>query len=197
MLLISQGIDSPVAGWLMKKKLDIIGLHFDNEVGSASKVKRLCKIIGVKKLYVVKHSSFITNIIEKINRRFTCVICKRMMYRITNKIAERENCSFLITGESLGQVASQTLDNLVVLDDASKLVVLRPLLSYDKEETIQIAKRIGTYSISTEANWRCKYLPKKPVTKAKLTAIKKQEERLDVNWLVEESVKGAVVVRIQ
>ena len=113
------------------------------------------------------------------------------MYRIAEKIAQKEKCDFLITGENLGQVASQTLDNLKVLDDATKMIVLRPLLCNDKNDTIKIAKQIGTYDISIEHKDGCPFVPRKPLTKAKLEKVKAQEEKLNIQKMVDDSIKNA------
>src|SRR3989344_3416671 len=153
--LISSGIDSPVAAWMMKEKgLEVIGLHMDNrpftDARQISKTKRICRIIGIKKLYVSKHGLAMSDVIRKVDRRFTCVICRRLMFRTAERIARKEGAKFIITGENLGQVASQTLDNMTVADRAVKMIILRPLLCYDKQDIVNMAKEIGTYEISIE-----------------------------------------------
>jgi len=199
LLLISSGIDSPVAGHLMKEKgLELIGIHFNNEPFTDSSAKnksiKLCKLIGIKKLYIIGHGKNQTANLRNINRRFQCVICRRMMFRVSEKIAKKEKCKFLITGENLGQVASQTLDNLVVCQEAVKIPILRPLLCNDKVETIKIAANIGTYETSIEPGMCCNMVPRNPLTRASLEKVKGEEKRLDINSLVDESVKSAEVV---
>ncbi len=100
------------------------------------------------------------------------------MYRIAEKLAENEKVKFIITGENLGQVASQTLDNLAVLDNAINLPILRPLLCFDKNEIIDIAKSINTYELSE--NKKCQFVPRHPSTKAKLEIIEREELKLDI-----------------
>jgi tRNA uracil 4-sulfurtransferase len=100
-----------------------------------------------------------------------------MMYRIAEKIAKEEKAKFIITGENLGQVASQTLDNLAVLEESVEIPVLRPLLCLDKEEIVSIAKEIGTYELAK--NIKCLFVPKRPTTKANLIKTKQEEEKIN------------------
>ena len=142
-LLVSGGIDSPVAGRLLTEKgVELVGVHFGVE---SDKIRKLSEKIGLKKVYIVPHdlSGF-----ENSEKRYTCLYCKRLMLRVAEKIAEKEGCKYIVTGENLGQVASQTLDNMFVEDKAVKITILRPLLTRDKEETVTMAKRFETYDIS-------------------------------------------------
>ena len=128
-------------------------------------VEGLCNEIasyGAEKLYLIDHESFLNEFMENTGRwdkKFTCVFCKRTMYRISEAISEKYGYKALVTGENLGQVASQTLKNLYVLEQSVKIPVLRPLLCMDKQETIDIAKKIGTYEISIKKSIKCKYVP--------------------------------------
>ncbi len=200
--LISSGIDSPVAVWLMKKKgLEIIGVHFSNEpmvdTLPKEKTKELCKLLGIKKLYIVPHGYIIqAELMRKCSSSARCVLCRRMMFRIASKIAEKENCKYLITGENLGQVASQTLDNMTVEDRASKIPILRPLLCNDKQEIIDLAKNIGTYKTSIEAAICCGAVPKNPITKARPEDMEKEEKKLDVREVVDKAVKEAETIEL-
>jgi len=206
LLLISSGIDSPVAGHLMiKRGVEIIAIHFNNLKEEDDKslrttkrlVKKLSLITNKKiKLYIIHNYENQKQIMEHTNRRFQCVICKRLMYRIAERIAEKEKCEYLITGENLGQVASQTLDNLRVLDDATEMIVLRPLLCNEKNDTIKIARQIGTYDISIEHKEACPFVPKRPLTKAKLEKVRMQEEKLNIQRIVDDSIKNAKAVAI-
>ena len=191
--LISSGIDSPVAAWVMKEKgLEIIGLHMDNrpftDARQISKTKRLCKIIGIKKLYVSKHGLAMSDILKGINRRFTCILCRRLMFRTAERVAEKEGAQFMITGENLGQVASQTLDNMSVADKAvsSRMTILRPLLCYDKQDIVNIAKKIGTYEISIEPPGCCRLVPSNPATKSTVEQIEKEEDNCRIRDLNED-----------
>jgi thiamine biosynthesis protein ThiI len=120
-----------------------------------------------------------------------------MMYRIAEHIAEIEKAEGIVTGEAIGEQASQTIDNLRVLDDAAvKYPIHRPLLGFDKTETEALAKKIGTFEISTRRAKGCSAAPSKPSTKAKLEIVKKAEEKLDIEHMVEESVKAAQIVTV-
>lgn len=191
--LISSGIDSPIAAWMMKEKgIEVIGLHMDNrpftDARQISKTKRLCAVVGIKKLYVARHGLAMSDIISRINRRFTCIICRRMMFRTAERVANKEGARFIITGENLGQVASQTLDNMAVADRAvsADMIILRPLLCYDKQEIVNIAKKLGTYDISIEPPGCCRLVPSNPATKSNLEQIREEEIRAGVDSVSEE-----------
>jgi len=193
LLLLSSGIDSPVAGRMMiDKGVEVIALHFlllDNKK-EEKKVKDLAKKTDVKHLFFADlrpcHEAFK----QKGNARFTCVFCKRCMLRIAERLAKKEKCDFLITGENLGQVASQTLDNMAVINTVVKMKVLAPLLSFDKNDTVKLAKKYGTYDLSIKKSPGCPYLPRRPVTRAKLEKIEKQEEWVGVDKLIEKNYKS-------
>lgn len=205
--LISSGIDSPVSTYMMLKKgLDVLCIHFDNQPFTDSRprekairqVKNISKMFNQPiKLYIIKHGRNQAEFMRKTNRRYGCIFCRRMMLKIAEKIAENEGCRFLITGENLGQVASQTLDNMAATDKAVKIPILRPLLTNDKQETIDLARKIGTFEISIEKGVCCNAVPKQPVTKAKDKMIVKEEERVDVAKLIDESVKTAEILIIE
>jgi len=179
LILLSSGIDSPVAAHLVSKKFIVDALHFKSS--NIEKVKTLCKKLKIKKLYVVDHNKILKQITKKCNRKYTCVLCKRIMYKIGEQIANKHNYKYLINGENLGQVASQTLDNMATIDKAVKIKVLRPLLCYDKQETINLAKKIGTYNISITNAKKCKFVPKHPATKSNSRIIEQEEEKLELN----------------
>ena len=179
--LLSSGIDSPVATYLMKKKMDVEAVtfyqgRFGDEV-SLKKVRKLAKHLGVR-LHIIDIENIQEQIIKNCKRKYTCVLCKRSMYRLAERLAEEHGFDYLLTGENLGQVASQTLDNLVVNDKAVKIMVLRPLIGMDKQEIIDIAKKIGTYEISIIKSKGCSALPKNPATRATLKAIEEEEKKL-------------------
>lgn len=200
--LISSGIDSPVATWMMiQKGVEVIAVHFSNEpLAFASPREMAVKIsgkLGVKKVYIVKHGSLVqVELMRNCENKARCVLCRRMMFRISEKIAEKEGCDFLLTGENLGQVASQTLDNMAVTDSVVHIPILRPLLCNDKQETIDIAKEIGTYEMSIEAASCCNAVPKNPLTKAINRRMEFEERKIDVDMIVKEAVETAEVIEV-
>lgn len=165
--LISGGIDSPVATYLMLRKgVEVILLHFyksDEDIVKirkiAEKLREYGKIAG---FYAVRHS----DLFKRDYGRYNCIYCKILMVKTAEILCREKNCHGIIMGDNLGQVASQTLDNMLVISRAVKVPILRPLVGLDKEEIIDIAKRISTYEISIEHQYRCPFLPKNPVTKA-------------------------------
>ncbi|MBU0536034.1 MAG: hypothetical protein KKE20_03650, partial [Nanoarchaeota archaeon] len=124
--------------------------------------------------------------IKKIDRRYTCLVCRRLMFRLAEKLAKQEKADFIVTGENLGQVASQTLDNLAVNDQATKMMILRPVLCYDKQDIVNMAKEIETYEISIEPPGCCRLVPSNPATKSTLEIIKREEEKAGVMDIVED-----------
>lgn len=199
LLLLSPGIDSPVAGHLMiKKGYQLQAIYFEHTADKKNleKVKQLAKKIKIKKLFLIQNLKNQELIAQNCNRRYQCLICKRLMYRIAEVIANKNNIPHLITGENLAQVASQTLANLTVLDKAVKIKILRPLLSFDKNETIQIARKIKTYEISTQKSSSCPFVPKKPLTKAKLQLLEQEESKLNLNKIIENNLKSVEIIKI-
>jgi len=201
LLLLSGGIDSPVAGYIMMKRgVDVVAVHFDNQPFSDERSKnlsiRLAKKIGIKKIYIVPYGFFKSDIVKNCLRRFTCIICRRLMFRIASKIAKNEGCDFLITGENLGQVASQTLSNMVSERSASEMIILRPILCNDKNETIDMAKKIGTYDISIEPSICCNLIPPSPATASKISVIEKEESRLSVDEIILKAMNSLEIVTL-
>ena len=195
LLLLSGGIDSPVAGHIVKEKgAELYAVHFDNQPFSSDKAaelaKRLAEKIGVVKLFMVDYGKVKAEIVKHCTRRFTCVLCRRLMFRISEKIAQDNCCDFLVSGENLGQVASQTLSNMVAEHSAITLDVIRPLLCNDKQETIDLAKIIGTYEISIEPSICCTLVPKCPATQSKIERIESEENKLNFSRIVDECVSS-------
>jgi thiamine biosynthesis protein ThiI len=207
--LLSGGIDSAVACWLaMKRGCPIIPVYFDiapftDEAANAKALDVARKLfewsIGFpRKIYIVPHGKNLETFVRESPRKLTCILCKRMMYRIAEKIAEMEKAEGIITGESIGEQASQTLRNLRVLNEAAtNYPVHRPLLGFNKLETESLAKKISTFKISTRKTEGCSATPKKPATKARLEIVKKAEQELDIEGMVEESVREAKIVTVQ
>jgi len=183
-ILLSPGIDSPVAAHLMKEKgLELIGLNFF--IGNHKAVDKIAEKLGIEKVFCISHKEILSEIKNNTNPKYACLLCKRVMYRIAEALAKKEKAEFIVTGENLGQVASQTLDNLAVLDNAINMPILRPLLCFDKNETIKIAKQIGTYELSE--NKKCLFVPRHPATKARLEIVEKEESKLDVKKIINEA----------
>ncbi|MBU0460969.1 MAG: 7-cyano-7-deazaguanine synthase [Nanoarchaeota archaeon] len=193
LLLLSGGFDSPIAGYLMKKKgLDIIALNFSQEPltdgREVVKAKKLAEQIKIKKFISVKIGKQLAEIVNKCDHRLYYVLQRRLMLRIAEHIAEREGYEFLITGDNLAQVGSQTLSNMSVIDMATKLIVLRPLLTNDKMETIDIAREIGTFDTSCGPELCSLLGPKHPATSSTPNVIQREEAKIDVGSLVDEAL---------
>jgi thiamine biosynthesis protein ThiI len=149
------------------------------------------------KVYVVPHGKNLQTIMAKAPRKFTCLLCKRMMYRIAERIADIEKAEGIVTGEAIGEQASQTLVNLRVLDEAAlNYPVHRPLLGFDKTETEALARRIDTFETSIRKAKGCTAAPNQPSTQAKLEAVRAAEEKLDTQGMAKESVKAAKIVTV-
>ena len=203
--LISSGIDSPVATYLISRYVDeIILIHADitpfidrNEREVFLKlVGQLKKIISKPfRVYIVPHGIALKVFQENCNKRFTCILCKRMLIRYAEFIAKKENSIAIVMGDSLGQVASQTLQNIQVVDEISALPILRPLIGFDKEETIRIAKNIGIYNYSI-SHFKCTATPSKPATKSSIDLIRREEEKIDIRSLLEEILSQIEEIQI-
>lgn len=207
MTLLSGGIDSPVASWLVAKRgVDIEAVHFHSypftNERSQEKVRELAKILskycGPIKLHMVNTLNIQKAIAENCNEEETTILSRRFMMRIAEKIGQSRYCDAIITGESIGQVASQTMQGLVCTNASVSVPVFRPLIAMDKIDIIKIAEEIGTYetSIIAEADCCSLFSPKKPVTKPRLEKIEKSEEKLDVEALIDSAIEKSVVETI-
>lgn len=207
-LLLSGGIDSPVAGFMMANRgLQISGVHFHSypftSERAEEKVKDLAQILarycGNITVYSVNLLNIQKEINEKCPEREMTLISRRFMMRIAEKIATDHEIESLVTGESLGQVASQTVEGLNVTNSAVSLPVFRPLIGMDKVDIIEIAKDIETYETSIEPFEDCctVFLPKHPVTKPKLEDIEKSEEALDIEALITDAIDKLEIHRIR
>ncbi len=192
--LLSGGIDSPVAAYLMAKAgAEILPLHMDNRPYSDSRdrvlkiVARLREVTGQEMhLYLAPHGEVnLTEIEQTRNPHIRCVLCKRFMLRIAEGFAHREGCGALVMGDSLGQVASQTLRNILIEQEAIKIPIIRPLIGLDKLEIIKIAKSIDTYDISIENASSCEIAPKKPSTHALIEKVRDAEAEMNVKAMIE------------
>lgn len=184
--LISGGIDSPVAAYLVKKMgVDIIALHFSTELFAGkepeNKAKKLTKKIGAKKFISIDVSKDFERIAKECNHKYYFVLIKRFMMRKAEEIAKKEGCDFIVTGESLGQVSSQTLSNLIAITKSVKIPILRPLLTFDKQEIVKMAEKIGTFEISKGPEV-CDLLgPKHPATRSFHERLIEEEKKLNAS----------------
>jgi thiamine biosynthesis protein ThiI len=202
--LVSGGIDSPVAAhMILTKGADLVAVHFDNRPFTDQKqiekartlVKKLEKLSNRKiKFYLVPHGNTLLEISKNTTRRFGCVICRRAMLRTAERVANKENADALLTGESLGQVASQTLKNMATEEAAVNIPIIRPLVGLDKVEIERIAKDIGTYETSIMPGSCCTFVPDKPATQANLEKILEEEAKLDMDELARKAEEGAEII---
>lgn len=202
LVLLSGGIDSPVATFMMAHRgmyLDAVHFHsypYTSE-RAYEKVKDLAKILagytGKIRMFKVNMLPIQIQIVNNCPEDQTTILLRRFMMRVAEKIAKREECMMLVTGESLGQVASQTAEALVVTDSTVSLPVMRPLIAMDKTEIMRIAQEIGTFETSIEPYEDCctVFLPKHPVTKPKLEKIIESESKLDVDALVDAAIEAS------
>ncbi len=202
--LISGGIDSPVASYIMSKMgADIILLHMDNGIyagNDAEKVvklsKRLEEVTGKKfPVYVLNHEVNQTMIKERCEHSYQCVMCKRTMQHVAREFAKKHGCSGIIMGDSLGQVASQTLRNIRAEGTGLDFPIVRPLIGMDKNEIIEIAKEIGTYEISIIQTGGCGVVPLKPITEARTDKVLELQSKLDFDRLVADCVESARLIQ--
>ncbi|MEW8958923.1 MAG: tRNA uracil 4-sulfurtransferase ThiI [Moorella sp. (in: firmicutes)] len=207
LLLISGGIDSPVAGFLgMKRGLELTGLHFYSfpftSERSKEKVIDLCRVLagygGSIRLVIAPFTEIQKAIRRNCPEEFYVTIMRRMMFRIARAVAEREGALALLTGESLGQVASQTLHSMAVINRVVELPVLRPLVAWDKGEIIDLARRIGTYDISIRPYEDCCtiFVPKHPATKPRLERVEAAESKLAVLELLKDCLENLEILTL-
>jgi thiamine biosynthesis protein ThiI len=207
--LISGGIDSPVATWLMiRKGLTPIFVYFDNipftdESVRQRTIETVEKLSQKKpekrvKLDIVPHGDHLAKFVSESQRNLTCVLCKRMMYRIAEKIAEKEDAEAIVTGEIIGEHASQTVRNLLIQSEAltKRVTILRPLAGMNKTEVEKIAREIGTFDISTKPASSCTGAPDKPRTRARIEEVRKAEKSLDIQGMVEKALRNMQTLEI-
>lgn len=200
--LLSAGIDSPVATWrIMKRGAAVVGVHFSGRPQTTGTSERyvadIARVLaaggGMARLYVVPFGDIQRRIALDSPPALRVLLYRRFMVRVAEEIAAREDARALVTGESLGQVASQTLENVAAVDAAATLPVLRPLIGSDKQEIVAEARRIGTYDLSIAGSDDCctLFMPRRPQTHARLQEVEDGEKDLDVSGLVAEAVAGA------
>ena len=208
MVLLSGGIDSPVAAWLMAKRGMLIeAVHFHSypytSPRAQEKVEDLARILasycGRFKMHAVNLLPIQEKIVENCPEEETTFLVRRFMMKIAEKIAAENGCMMLITGENLGQVASQTAESLVVTDASVSMPVMRPLIAMDKVDIMEKAKEIGTYETSIQPYEDCctVFLPKHPATKPRLERILASESRLDCETLIDDAIKAREIIEIK
>ncbi len=199
-LLVSGGIDSPVAGWMMAKRgLELCAVHFASPPYTSERaeqkvhdlLKKVARYSGRIRLYVVPFTEIQERIRETCAEDLFTIIMRRLMVKCAQKIARREDCGALITGESLGQVASQTMGAMACTEDAADMLVFRPLIGMDKDEIIKIANKIETFDISILPFEDCctVFTPKHPRTRPKLPDVIAEEQKLPCDELIARAVE--------
>ena len=207
LLLLSGGIDSPVAGWLgLKRGLSLNAVYFDSPPYTSERAKEkvidLAKVLsrygGEVKLQIPYFTEIQQEILKKCPNRYTVTIMRRMMIRIGNRLAKMNGELALVTGESLGQVASQTLEGLRSSDEAAAYPVLRPLITMDKNDIIELSKQVGTYEISIRPYEDCctVFVPNEPTTQPKLDVVHYGEEDLEIENLIDRALEKMEVITI-
>ncbi|OHA75463.1 MAG: tRNA 4-thiouridine(8) synthase ThiI [Candidatus Wildermuthbacteria bacterium RIFCSPLOWO2_02_FULL_47_10] len=201
-VLLSGGIDSPVAGWYaMKRGITAVFVHFHAypyvSKASIEKTKQLAEILakhqGEVKLYLVPFGEIQKEILLKTPEKFRVILYRRFMVRIAEALAKKERAKVLVTGESVGQVASQTIENIGAIEAVAGMPILRPLVGFDKQEIVDIAKKIGTFDVSILPDQDCcsRFVPKHPATKADLARVENAENGIAVDELVAKALKSA------
>jgi len=200
--MLSGGIDSPVATYLaLRSGLTVEALHMDNrpytDERELEKTRELARRISQitnrpLPLHVAAHGATQTLIARNTDRHLQCLLCRRQMYRVATRLAERIGATALVNGESLGQVASQTLANLQAIDEVTDLPILRPLIGLDKIEIERIARQTGTLEISTLPSLCCTIVPDKPSTAARLQRVLGEEAKLPVERMGQVSLESLV-----
>lgn len=207
MLLLSGGIDSPVAGYMIGKRgVYLEAVHFFSYPYTSDRAKdkvlALAKTIagytGSLKVHIVPFTDIQLQIRDKCPEEHLTLVMRRFMMAISQKIAENRGCQALVTGESIGQVASQTMGALAVTDDAVTMPVFRPLIGMDKEEIVEISRKIDTYETSILPYEDCctVFTPRHPSTKPKLEKVLLSQSKLDIERLIDEAVEGTEIVEI-
>ena len=207
--LVSGGIDSPVAAWLLiTKGIEPVFAYFDNyplcdqaaEEIALETIRTVCAHEGVRgsRVYVISHSPDIQEIVSKCPTKFACILSRRMMFRISEQIALKEGCSAIVTGDAVGQKASQTLQNIIAADCVlSKIQVVRPLVGMNKLQIERYAKKIGTYEVSIRPGVAsCGVPTDNPSTSAKRDRLNEIEAALDIQAMVRRALDNARIITI-
>lgn len=198
-LMLSGGIDSPVAGFMaMSRGLNVILVHFhtypETSQNSIEKVKEISKILSKyqprTKLYLVPFAKIQKQIFLSINPKLRVIFYRRLMFKIAQEIAKKEKALGIVTGESIGQVASQTLENINAIQNGIAMPIIRPLICYHKDDIIEKARQIKTFDISILPHDDCcsRFLPKHPEIRAKIEDVLAEEKKLNIDLMIKEAL---------
>lgn len=194
-LLISGGIDSPVAGYLLaRQRIRLVALsgivNSDGEEAHIEKIRMLVRNLSSAAgqeidLYVFEQRIAQAIFSSRARSGLTCVLCKRMMLRVAERLCQKVGGGAIIMGDSLGQVASQTLQNMNVIEQAVSVPIVRPLVGLDKVEIVRMAEQVGSFELSNIKSPGCAFVPDRPATKARLEEVLSEEKRLQIDSLVD------------
>jgi len=205
--MLSGGIDSPVAGYLtMKRGVKIEAIYFESpphtSLEAKNKVIELSRILSTYnhelKLHIINFTEIQESIYKNIPHEYLITIMRRMMYRISEKIARKSNCKIIMNGESIGQVASQTLTSMNAINSVITMPVIRPLACFDKLEIIDIAKKVETYETSILPFEDCCtiFVPDHPVINPEIEKCEEFEEKIPFKELIEKAIKNHEILKI-
>lgn len=207
LLLLSGGIDSPVAGYLaMKRGVQVDAIHFHSPPYTSERAKQ--KVIDLAKtltkythkinVHLVPFTKLQQEIFKQIPDRYTMTVMRRVMVKISERVCQEQGILSMTTGESLGQVASQTMESMNVINEVTNYPIIRPLVAMDKEEVVAIAKQIDTYDISIRPYEDCCtiFMPKSPATNPTREKINHFESQADFSELMEEAIKEMTVIEV-
>ena len=205
--MLSGGLDSPIAVYLMiQRGFDPICLSFltsdDEEHSMKNKIVAILQILTKFtkrkiKIYFINHDQNLGTFKQKGERKLTCVLCKRLMIRIAKEFSKRENTNIIVTGDILGEQASQTLDNLHAYNQIlGDNIILRPLIGFNKEDVIKLDKKIGLYDLISQKSAGCTFYPQFPETHAKLHEVLNSESRFEISEIINHSLKNAEILEI-
>ncbi len=195
LLLLSGGYDSAVAGMLLRKNgVPLLAVHFSGEPftdkRAEEKSRELAEKIGCEKFFAIRFGKAQEQVVKHTEHRYYYIITKRLMLKAAERIALKEGCEYLATGENLAQVGSQTLRNMSIIDQATEMEILRPVLTFDKQEIVNLAKIFDTYALSSGPEMCSLLGPKHPATHAKQEVIEQEEEKLPKDLL--DTIREAV-----
>jgi thiamine biosynthesis protein ThiI len=210
LFLVSGGIDSPVAAWLLiRKGVEPVFAYFDSyplcdqaaEGIALDSIRTVCQVVGIEdaRIYVVAHSPDLQAILSNCPPKYACILSRRIMFRVAEEIALRQGCQAIVTGDALGQKASQTLQNIVTADSVlNRVQVVRPLVGMNKLKIEQYAKKIGTYQISIRPGVAtCGVPTDNPSTSARRDRLTEVEAALDVGAMVKRDLEGARILNVR